>query len=87
MFGADINKCDSNPCVRVLISETALTATVQKDLLATDVKQVRGNSVPFTVKPSKRIIWFCLFKTVFMAIFSADYGNGRQYALNSYLRS
>ena len=39
---------------RVLIGETVLTAVVQKDLLATDVKQVRGNSVLFTVKSSKK---------------------------------
>ena len=34
---------------RVLISQTALTAAVQKDLLATDVKQVRGNCMQFAM--------------------------------------
>ena len=34
---------------RVLSSQTALTAAAQKDLLATDVKQVRGNCVQFAM--------------------------------------
>ena len=34
---------------RVLISQTALTAAAQTDLLATDVKQVRGNCTQFAM--------------------------------------
>ena len=34
---------------RVLINQTALTATAQTDLLATDVKQVRGNCMQFAI--------------------------------------
>ena len=34
---------------RVLTSQTALTATAQRDLLATDVKQVRGNFMQFAM--------------------------------------
>ena len=34
---------------RVLTSQTALTAAAQTDLLATDVKQVRGNCVQFAM--------------------------------------
>ena len=34
---------------RALISQTALTAAAHKDLLVTDVKQVRGNCVQFTI--------------------------------------
>ena len=33
----------------VLISQTALTAAAHEDLLATDVKQVRGNYVQFAM--------------------------------------
>ena len=34
---------------RVLIDQTALTAAAQMDLLATDVKQVRGNCMQFAM--------------------------------------
>ena len=34
---------------RVLISQTALTAAAQTDLLATDVKQVKGNCLQFAM--------------------------------------
>ena len=34
---------------RVLINQTALTAAAQTDLLATDVKQVRGNCMQFAM--------------------------------------
>ena len=34
---------------RVLISQTALTAAAHKDLLATDVKQVRANFMQFAL--------------------------------------
>ena len=34
---------------RVLISQTALTAAAHKDLLATDVKQIRGNFMQFAM--------------------------------------
>ena len=33
----------------VLISQTALTAAAQMDLLAIDVKQVRGNGMQFAI--------------------------------------
>ena len=38
---------------RVLISQAALTAAAHKDLLATDVKQVRGNSMQFAMNFSE----------------------------------
>ena len=34
---------------RVLINQTALTAAAQTDLLATDVKQVKGNCLQFAM--------------------------------------
>ena len=37
----------------VLINQTALTAAAQMDLLATDVKQVRGNSMQFAMNFSE----------------------------------
>ena len=37
----------------VLISQTALTAAAQTDLLATDVKQVRGNCMQFAMSFSE----------------------------------
>ena len=51
---------------RVLISQTALTAAAQTDLLATDVKQVRGNCMQFAMNfMSKGIkVYLCFSVTI-----------------------